>query len=107
MSFQDHDKTIENIVEKEYEFGFKTDIDTEKFPKGLNEDIVRRISAKKNEPDYMLEFRLKAFEHWKKMEEPHWLCVIIHQLIIKMLIIMQHLNQWKKNLKVLMISIRT
>lgn len=72
MSFQDHDKTIENIVEKEYEFGFKTDIDTEKFPKGLNEDIVRRISAKKNEPEYMLEFRLKAFEHWKKMEEPHW-----------------------------------
>ena len=72
MSFQDHDKTIEEIVEKDYEFGFKTDIEIEKFPKGLNEDIIRKISAKKKEPDYMLEFRLKAFQHWQKMEEPHW-----------------------------------
>jgi Fe-S cluster assembly protein SufB len=72
MTFQDHDKTIESIVEKDYEFGFKTDVETEKFPKGLNETVIRKLSAKKNEPDYMLEFRLKAFEHWKKMEEPHW-----------------------------------
>ena len=100
MSFQDHDKTIENIVEKEYEFGFKTDIDTEKFPKGLNEDIVRRISAKKNEPEYMLEFRLKAFEHWKKWKSRIGHCVIIHRLIIKMPIIMLHQNQWKINHKV-------
>ena len=72
MTNIDHDKTIENIVEKDYEFGFQTSIETEKFPKGLNEDVIRRISAKKKEPDYMLEFRLKAFKHWQKMEEPHW-----------------------------------
>ena len=68
----DHDETIANIVEKDYEYGFKTNIDTEKFPKGLNEDVIRRLSAKKKEPDYMLEFRLKAYRHWLKMEEPHW-----------------------------------
>ena len=53
MTFQDHDKTIEEIVEKDYEFGFQTKIETEKFPKGLNENVIRQISEKKNEPDYM------------------------------------------------------
>ena len=72
MSFQDHDKTIENIVEKEYEYGFQTKIETEKFPKGLNEEIIKRLSKKKKEPKYMLDFRLKAFRHWQKMKEPHW-----------------------------------
>ena len=72
MTNIDHDKTIENIVEKDYEFGFQTSIETEKFPKGLNEDVIRRISAKKKEPEYMLEFRLKAYKHWQKMDEPHW-----------------------------------
>ena len=47
MTFQDHDKTIESIVEKDYEFGFKTDVETEKFPKGLNETVIRKLSAKK------------------------------------------------------------
>lgn len=55
-----------------YEAGFVTDIETDKAPKGLNEDIIRFISAKKDEPDWMLERRLKAFEHWKKMPEPDW-----------------------------------
>ncbi len=55
-----------------YKYGFVTDIDTDMAPKGLNEDIIRLISAKKNEPDWLLEFRLKAFEHWKTMEEPVW-----------------------------------
>ncbi len=73
MTFQDHDKTIEEIVEKDYEYGFQTKIETEKFPKGLNEDVIRQISEKKNEPEYMLDFRLKAFKHWQKMKEPHWL----------------------------------
>ncbi|RAP24088.1 Fe-S cluster assembly protein SufB [Candidatus Marinamargulisbacteria bacterium SCGC AG-343-K17] len=72
MSFEDHDKTIEDIVKKDYEFGFQTDIEIEKFPKGLNEDIIRRISEKKKEPEYMLEYRLKAYKHWLTMEEPHW-----------------------------------
>lgn len=63
---------IENHVNSEYKYGFVTNIETESAPKGLNEDIVRFISAKKNEPEWMLEWRLKAFEHWKKMTLPHW-----------------------------------
>ncbi|MEW6238280.1 MAG: Fe-S cluster assembly protein SufB [Candidatus Omnitrophota bacterium] len=57
---------------KEYKYGFVTDIEQEIAPKGLNEDIVRLISAKKEEPEFMLQWRLKAFEHWKTMEEPTW-----------------------------------
>lgn len=55
-----------------YEAGFVTDIESDTAPKGLNEDIIRFISAKKSEPEWLLEFRLKAFEHWKKMPEPEW-----------------------------------
>ena len=62
-------KDLEN---KEYEFGFTTDIESEKAPKGLNEDIIRFISAKKNEPDWMLDYRLNAFNIWQKMQEPEW-----------------------------------
>jgi Fe-S cluster assembly protein SufB len=57
---------------KDYEWGFVTDIETEEFPLGLNEDIVRLISAKKNEPEWMLEYRLKAYRHWLTMTEPDW-----------------------------------
>ncbi|NDD58451.1 MAG: Fe-S cluster assembly protein SufB [Chlamydiae bacterium] len=56
----------------EYKYGFTTPIETESFPKGLNEEIVRSISAKKNEPSFLLEFRLKAFKAWLKMQEPEW-----------------------------------
>ena len=64
--------TIEEFANKEYEHGFVTDIETEYIPKGLNEDIVRLISAKKNEPEWLLEWRLKAFRHWLTMPEPDW-----------------------------------
>ena len=53
-------------------YGFVTDIEADQAPKGLNEDIVRLISSKKNEPEWLLEFRLKAFALWQKMEEPKW-----------------------------------
>ncbi len=56
----------------DYRYGFVTDIATEEFPKGVNEDIVRLISSKKKEPQWMLEWRLKAFAHWQKMQEPSW-----------------------------------
>ena len=56
----------------DYRYGFVTDIPTEEFPKGVNEDVVRLISAKKNEPQWMTEWRLKAFAHWQKMQEPTW-----------------------------------
>ena len=57
---------------KEYEYGFYTEIDSETFPVGLNEEVVRRISKKKKEPEWMIQWRLKAYEAWKKMEEPEW-----------------------------------
>ena len=65
-------KQIEEITNKDYEYGFVSDIDVEEFPKGLNEDIVRLISQRKNEPDWLLEFRLKAFRHWQTLKEPEW-----------------------------------
>lgn len=64
--------TIEQTVQQEYKYGFVTDIENEAAPKGLSEDTIRFISAKKNEPEWMLEWRLKAYQQWLKMKEPHW-----------------------------------
>ncbi|NQY06889.1 MAG: Fe-S cluster assembly protein SufB [Flavobacteriaceae bacterium] len=72
MSKYTEDDLREELKTKEYEYGFYTDIESETFPVGLNEDIVRAISAKKNEPDWMTEWRLEAFRIWQKMEEPDW-----------------------------------
>lgn len=63
---------IEKKLKENYKWGFETQIELEEFPKGINEDIVRLISQKKNEPDWMLEYRLKAFAHWKTMTHPQW-----------------------------------
>lgn len=60
------------IVDREYKYGFVTDVEAEAFPKGLNEDVIRQISAIKKEPAFVLDFRLKAFQHWLKMTEPSW-----------------------------------
>jgi Fe-S cluster assembly protein SufB len=60
------------LLENEYKYGFVTDIESEDIGKGLNEDVVRTISAKKNEPEWMLEYRLKAFRHWQTLTEPVW-----------------------------------
>lgn len=68
----DQDKLLGEVTSGEYKYGFVTDIDTEVIPRGLNEDIVRLISAKKEEPEWMLEFRLKAFRHWQTMKMPKW-----------------------------------
>ncbi|MRR20240.1 Fe-S cluster assembly protein SufB [bacterium] len=68
----DQDKLLGEVTSGEYKYGFVTDIDTEVIPKGLNEDVVRLISAKKEEPEWMLEFRLKAFRHWQTMKMPKW-----------------------------------
>ncbi|HZS07731.1 MAG TPA: Fe-S cluster assembly protein SufB [Blastocatellia bacterium] len=64
--------TIEALANREYKYGFVTEIEAETVPRGLNEEIVRTISAKKNEPEWMLEWRLKAYRHWLTMEEPGW-----------------------------------
>ena len=67
-----NEKTIETLVNQEYKYGFFTEIETDSAPPGLNEDIIRLISAKKNEPEFMTEWRLKAYRHWLTMKEPEW-----------------------------------
>src|ERR1700730_6534246 len=64
--------TIEELANREYKYGFVTDIEADTVPKGLSEDVVRTISAKKNEPKFMLDWRLKSYRHWLTMEEPRW-----------------------------------
>ena len=66
------DNLINDITSKDYEYGFTTDIDTDIIPRGLNEDVVRLISKKKGEPDWLLEFRLKAYRRWTQMKLPTW-----------------------------------
>ena len=63
---------IEKLAGQEYKYGFVTDVEADAIPPGLNEDIVRLISAKKNEPELLLEWRLKAYRHWLTMKEPTW-----------------------------------
>ena len=65
-------KIIEDFANREYEHGFVTDVEADTFPPGLNEDVVRAISAKKNEPEWMTEWRLKAYRKWLEMTEPDW-----------------------------------
>ncbi len=65
-------RTIQDLTQQDYKYGFVTDIEAETVPRGLSEDIVRAISLKKNEPEFMLEWRLKAFRHWLTMQEPTW-----------------------------------
>jgi Fe-S cluster assembly protein SufB len=64
--------TIDQLVNREYQYGFTTDIESETLPPGLNEDVIRFISAKKQEPEWLLEWRLKAYRRWLTMTEPHW-----------------------------------
>ena len=68
----DKNAFVRQVAEQKYEYGFTTDVHTEIIEKGLNEDVVRLISAKKGEPQWMLDFRLKAFRHWETMKEPKW-----------------------------------
>ena len=66
---------VQAVADGKYKYGFVTDIEADTAPKGLNEDIIRFISAKKNEPEWLLEWRLKAYRHWLKMPEPEWAMV--------------------------------
>lgn len=69
---EDTNNIIPEVIGSEYKFGFTTEIEMDYFPKGLNEDIVRKISEIKNEPEFMLEFRLKAFRKWQELQHPSW-----------------------------------
>ena len=66
------EKIIQEVTSSDYKYGFVTDIETDIIPTGLNEEVVRLISEKKGEPEWLLDFRLKAFAHWKTLEMPHW-----------------------------------
>ena len=69
---KENDKIIHEVTSGEYKFGFHSDIDSEQIPKGLNEDVVRLISSKKQEPEWLLEFRLKSYRYWLTMKMPKW-----------------------------------
>ena len=72
MSQSPDNSIVRNIADKEYEYGFTTDVETEIIPQGLSEEVVRLISAKKGEPEWLLEFRLEAFRYWQTLEQPSW-----------------------------------
>ena len=72
MAEREKNEFVKQVAEKKYEFGFTTDVQTDIIEKGLNENIVRLISKKKEEPDWLLEFRLKAYEYWKDLKQPAW-----------------------------------
>ena len=69
---KDENEILEEVTKREYKYGFTTNIESDNAPKGINEDVIRLISAKKNEPEWMLDFRLKSFATWLKMKEPKW-----------------------------------
>jgi Fe-S cluster assembly protein SufB len=64
--------TIETFANQEYKWGFVTDIEADSIPRGLNEDVIRLISAKKKEPEWLLDWRLKSYRHWLTLKEPAW-----------------------------------
>lgn len=72
VELSDEKKDIQKLLNRPYKHGWQTIIESETFPKGLSEDVVRAISAKKNEPEWMLDFRLRAYKKWLTMEEPSW-----------------------------------
>lgn len=69
---EEQDKILQEVTSQEYKFGFVSDFESDSIPKGLNEDVIRVISAKKNEPEFMLQFRLDAYRKWLKMPMPNW-----------------------------------
>lgn len=77
---EDSNKIIKDIAEQEYKYGFTTDIETETIPRGLNEDVVRLISYKKGEPEWMTNYRLEAYRHWLKMKVPTWAHLTIPEI---------------------------
>ncbi|MDO9371041.1 MAG: Fe-S cluster assembly protein SufB, partial [Gammaproteobacteria bacterium] len=64
--------TLDSLINRPYTAGFVTPIESDSAPKGLSEDTIRLISARKNEPEWLLEFRLKAYRHWLTLQEPQW-----------------------------------
>lgn len=80
MSQMKENEFVKEVAEKKYEYGFTTNVQTDVIPKGLNEDIVRLISKKKGEPDWLLDFRLKAYRYWRTLPVPKWGHVHVHDI---------------------------
>ena len=72
MQETDQDKILNDLTSSDYKFGFSTDVETEFIDKGLSESVVRLISSKKEEPEWLLEYRLKAYRHWLTIKQPTW-----------------------------------
>jgi hypothetical protein len=72
VALTDEKRDLQKLLDRPYKYGFQTMIESDTFPKGLNEDVVRAISAKKKEPEWMLDFRLRAYRKWLTMEDPSW-----------------------------------
>ena len=68
----DSTDAIEQFVQQDYKYGFVSDIEEDTFAPGLSEEVIRALSARKEEPEWLLEWRLKAYRHWKTLREPHW-----------------------------------
>lgn len=76
----EQDKLLNEVTQSDYKYGFYTDVDIDSFPKGLSEDVIRKLSEKKGEPEFMLEFRLKAYRHWLTMKMPQWAHLTIPEI---------------------------
>jgi Fe-S cluster assembly protein SufB len=90
---------IQAFTQQEYKYGFETPVETETFPPGLNEDIIREISARKREPKFLLEWRLKAYRHWLTMKEPTWANVKYPPIDYQKIIYFAAPKGWKKGPK--------
>ena len=76
------DNTLDKTISQDYKYGFETDVKQDTFPPGLDEKVIQKLSNIKNEPEWLLEWRLKAYRHWLKMREPEWANVNFTPLII-------------------------
>ena len=91
-------RDLERLANPEYKWGFVTDVEQETIPPGLSEDVIRLISHKKEEPEWMLEWRLRAYRRWLEMEEPHWPHVRYDPIVVMpSLGLFPFLAQWERN----------
>ena len=77
---EEPNKYVKELTQEKYKYGFTTEVHTDIIERGLNEDVIRLISAKKNEPEWLLEFRLKAYRYWLTMEMPAWAHLTIPEI---------------------------
>ena len=99
---EEPNKYVKELTQEKYKYGFTTEVHTDIIERGLNVDVIRLISAKKNEPEWLLEFRLKAYRYWLTMEMPAWAHLTIPEIDIRLYPIMRTLQRKKKDRKVWM-----